>query len=94
MKLGNERSEELALEELDQIRGGAGIRVFRSDAELNKLTLGLQQPARGVLNPLDVWMVRASSGDGIAPVERSLPGSTHVFDVDDSERYAHSLQER
>lgn len=94
MKLGNERGEELAIEDLDRIRGGAGIRFFRSDAELNKLTIGLQQHARGVIDPLDVLMVRASHGSNVAPVERSLPGSDHAFDVEDSEQYAHSLQER
>ncbi|MEY2930691.1 MAG: hypothetical protein RL033_1440 [Pseudomonadota bacterium] len=94
MKLGNVRGEELALEDLDQIRGGAGLRFFRSDAELNKLTIGLQQYARGVIDSLDVLMVRASDGNGVAPVERSLPGSDHAFDIEDSEQYAHSLQER
>lgn len=50
MKLAIARGDDLSLADLELTRGGAGLRFFRSDAELARLGRGLQQYARGLLH--------------------------------------------
>lgn len=93
MKLANERGEELSLADLDQIRGGAGLRSFRSEVELARLGRGLQRHATGLLEPLDLLMGGGAARDR-ALAEPPEPEQDQAFEVDDPGQYLELLQAR
>ena len=93
MKLPQQTEESLTLADLEQICGGAGLHVFRSDTELARLGRGLQQYA-GARERLDVWQVRTALAPGPTLVAPPLPESNEAFDVQQPEQYARRLEAR
>jgi hypothetical protein len=87
MKLANDNGEELALADLELIRGGAGIRFFRSETELAKLGRGLQRYASGLPEPLDSRWLSDPGGPRPVLLEPRLPDEDEAFELSDAEAY-------
>lgn len=92
MKLAKERGQELALADLAQIRGGARLRFLRSEVELARFGRGLQQHAVGLLEPLDISMVRASRAQGRTLVDPQLAEPDGAFELQEPRAPARQLQ--